>query len=237
MAALEVAGDVFVEPAKDDLVRASTKWILAELHRVLSEQDRCSIALSGGTTPGPIYRNLAEAGAMGYYDGSRLDLCLADERCVPFDHPDSNARLVREQWLVVDSRPRLIRPRAEAKDWAAEADAYAKLLPDPIDLVVLGIGPDGHTASLFPTADALREPDRAVVYVSDSPKPPAQRWSLSPLALGKAGALVTIVSGTDKAPALVRALEGPWDPQATPAQLARRGTWFVDAAAASLLNL
>jgi len=236
MATVEVAGDVFVEANEEQLIAASASWILAHLKSVLAQQERCSIALSGGSTPGPVYRKLAEAGAAGEYDSSRLDLCLADERCVPADHVDANARLVEENWLAVDARPTFIIPRGDSDDFAAEADCYADVLPLPIDLVVLGIGPDGHTASLFPGASTLSETERQTIYVNDSPKPPPERWSLSVRALREAHALVTIVAGAGKAEALARAIEGSWDPDATPAQLARRGTWFVEAAAAAQLS-
>ncbi len=236
MATVEVAGDVFVEPTGDRLVSASTAWILTHLKSVLAQKERCSIALSGGSTPGPVYRMLAEAGVAGEYDASRLDLCLADERCVPADHVDANARLVEENWLAVDARPTFIIPRGDSEDFAAEADCYADVLPLPIDLVVLGIGPDGHTASLFPGASTLNETDKQTIYVNDSPKPPPERWSLSVRALREAHALVTIVAGAGKAEALARAIDGPWDPHATPAQLARRGTWFVGASAATQLS-
>lgn len=236
MATAQVVGDVFVEPDANALTAASSRWILKHIQHVLRERERCSIALSGGNTPGPIYRQLAEAGAAGEYDGSRLDLCLADERCVPADHADSNVRLVRESWLAIDSKPNLICPRGDAQDWAAEAKVYAAALPEPIDLVLLGIGPDGHTGSLFPGASTAAEMEQTVVYVSDSPKPPPHRWSLSARALQDARAIVTIVAGAGKAEALARAIEGPWDPLATPAQLARRGTWFLESGAASLLT-
>jgi len=236
MATIQVVGEIFVEPDSGGLTAASSQWIVAQIKDVLSKRERCSIALSGGNTPGPIYRRLAEAGVAGEYDGSRLDLCLADERCVPATHVDSNVRLVREQWLAIDSKPNLICPRGDSSDWAAEADAYAAALPEPIDLVLLGIGPDGHTGSLFPGSSTAAEMERTVVYVSDSPKPPPDRWSLSARALLDARALVTIVAGLDKAEALARAIEGPWVPLATPAQLARRGTWFLDTKAASQLT-
>jgi 6-phosphogluconolactonase len=236
MASVEIAGDVFVEPTAERLAISSAAWILAHIQQVLARQERCSVALSGGNTPGPVYRKLAEAGAAGKYDSSRLDLCLADERCVPADHVDANARLVEEQWLAIDPKPTFIIPRGSFEDWSAEAENYESVLPLPIDLVVLGIGPDGHTASLFPGASTLSETERSVIYVSDSPKPPPHRWSLSVRALREARALVTIVAGAGKADALARAIEGPWDPSQTPAQFARRGTWFVDADAAAKLT-
>ncbi|MCA8943624.1 MAG: 6-phosphogluconolactonase [Planctomycetes bacterium] len=236
MAAVEVIGELFVEPTPERVVASSADWILARICIVLTERERCAVALSGGSTPGPVYRRLAEAGASGAFDSSRLDLYLADERCVPADDAESNARLVRESWLAIDAGPTLHTPHGSGDDDpAAAAHSYGVLLPDALDLVVLGIGPDGHTASLFPGTATLAASDR-VLFIDDSPKPPPQRWSLSARALRNARTLVTIVTGADKADAVHAALEGDWDPSATPAQLARRGAWFVDAAAASKIQ-
>lgn len=236
MAALELAGDVFVADDDETLFAEAAGWVLARIRCVLAERERCSIALSGGSTPGPVYRELARAGAEGRYDGERIDLLLADERCVAPDDELSNARLVSDTWLDIDPSPTLIRPRGEEPEPVLEAGAYAAKLPPIIDLVILGVGEDGHTASLFPGSFTVREAERRVVYVDDAPKPPPQRWSLSPRSLEDARSLVTIVRGAAKADAVARALEGPWDPVPTPAQLARRGTWFLDRHAAQSLS-
>lgn len=231
MVETQVAGDVFVHDG-DELTEASARWILERIRATLDSHDRCSIALSGGSTPGPIYRRLAHAGLDGHYDATRVDLFLADERCVPNDDTESNARLVHEHWTAIDDRPRTFVFEGASNDLDAEADRYAASLPGRFDLIVLGIGPDGHTASLFP---GFADVDRDVIVVRDSPKPPPNRWSLTPRVLADAREIVTIVSGTGKADATRRALEGEWRPTDTPAQLARRGTWFVDSAAASRL--
>jgi 6-phosphogluconolactonase len=107
-------------------------------------------------------------------------------------------------------------------------------LPESIDLVVLGIGEDGHTASLFPGSPALEPSARRCVAVT-GPKPPPERLSLTPRALAEAGTLLMLASGAGKAEAVARALEGPWDPSGTPSQLARGGLWIVDHAASALL--
>lgn len=236
MAAIDVLGEVYIEPDPEAMALEAAGWIEARIRCVLAERERCTIALSGGGTPKPVYTALAKAAREGRFDGSKLDLFLADERCVAPDDERSNAKLVADHWLQHDSRPTLTRPRGEEPKAILEAGEYAKKLPERFDLVVLGIGPDGHTASLFPGSHTIREGERTVVYVEDSPKPPPRRWSLSPRALEDARALVTLVVGAAKAEALARALEGKWNPLDTPAQLARRGTWFVDRAAASRLE-
>jgi 6-phosphogluconolactonase len=167
----------------------------------------------------------------------RIDVYFGDERCVPPEHPDSNYRMAKESLfdrvpLPSDS---IHRPEAERPDRDAAARAYEAVLPPSIDLVVLGIGEDGHTASLFPGAASVNERVRACLAVT-GPKPPPERLTLSPVALAAAGTLMMLASGGGKAEPVARALRGPWDPLKTPAQLARRGFWLVDTAAAAQLG-
>jgi 6-phosphogluconolactonase len=118
----------------------------------------------------------------------------------------------------------------ERADRDAAARDYEKWLPDPIDLVLLGIGDDAHTASLFPGSPALDERARRVVP-SEGPKPPIHRLTITPPVIEKARDVLMLVAGASKAAAVKRALEGPWDPKQVPSQLARRGTWIIDPAA------
>jgi 6-phosphogluconolactonase len=124
---------------------------------------------------------------------------------------------------------------AENPDREAAARAYEALLPDSIDVLVLGIGEDGHTASLFPGAASLREAERRVLAVV-GPKPPPERLTITPPVILAARHRIVLASGAGKADAIARALEGPWDPDTTPIQLAKRGAWFVDPPAASKLK-
>ncbi len=236
MATREIVGDVYVDLSPSATVTRAGVWVVEHILKVLEQKERCSIALSGGSTPGPMYAEVARAGRWGEYDGSRLDLYLADERCVPALHSDSNQALVRETWLSQDDRPRLFSPEFHPGKEQAEAQDYADQLPSCLDLVVLGIGEDGHTASLFPNSQAVREQERPFVWVEQAPKPPPARWTITPPALASAHALVTLACGADKSKAVSLALQGSWSPVATPAQLARRGTWFLDGKAAHDLD-
>jgi 6-phosphogluconolactonase len=123
----------------------------------------------------------------------------------------------------------------ERDDRDAAALAYDALLPERLDLLLLGMGPDGHTASLFPGDPALREPARRVLPVF-GPKPPPWRLTLTPPAIRAAREVFVFAFGASKAPKVREALEGPDDPASTPIQLARDGVWFLDRAAASLLS-
>ena len=124
---------------------------------------------------------------------------------------------------------------ADDPDRDAGARAYESVLPQSLDVLVLGIGEDGHTASLFPGSPSLDESDRRVIPVI-GPKPPPARLTLTAPAIRAARRRLVLASGAGKADAVARALEGPWAPSATPVQLAKNGTWFVDPAAAAKLT-
>ena len=128
----------------------------------------------------------------------------------------------------------LLRWAGENPDREAAARAYEAELPEELDVVILGIGEDAHTASLFPGSPALRENLRRVVPVV-GPKPPPERLTITPLVLRSARLCVVLGSGQGKAEPVRRALAGPVDIDHTPVQLARDGVWFLDAAAAAEL--
>ncbi len=170
---------------------------------------------------------------------SRVDLWFGDERAVPPTAAASNFRMVCEAFAplladVATNRPRLHRIEAERGDPAAAAAEYDAAAPAQFDIVVLGIGADGHTASLFPGSPALGETRRGYV-AADVPALPPGRVTLTPLRLAAAGDLLVLATGSAKAEAVADALCGPWHPSLCPAQLARQGTWILDVPAASRL--
>ncbi len=124
---------------------------------------------------------------------------------------------------------------AEDPDQDAAARAYEALLPERISVMVLGIGEDGHTASLFPGSPALNERKRRVLPVL-GPKPPPQRLSITPPVIESAGLCIVLATGAGKAEPVRRALKDPLDIQTTPSGLARNGLWLLDHAAAALLD-
>jgi 6-phosphogluconolactonase len=226
--------------AKDraELRRLAAEVIAKKIHSAVQARGRCSIALSGGSTPGPVYEELGESDLAAKIPWSQIEIYFADERAVPMDHPESNYRLVRE--TLLRSHPEVLgqmfRMPADAPDRDQAALRYARRLPDPLDLLVLGMGADGHTASLFPGSAALDVREQRVVAVT-APKEPQQRMTITPAVIERTRTLVMIVAGAEKAPMVSRALSGLVDPKAVPAQLARRATWVVDqAAAGGMLN-
>ncbi len=115
------------------------------------------------------------------------------------------------------------------------AREYERSLPPRLDVLLLGMGRDGHTASLFPGSAALDERRRLVLPVL-GPKPPAERLTITPPVIEAARRVAVIATGEDKAAMVARAIEGPLAPKAVPVQLARRGCWFLDQAAAARLT-
>lgn len=215
--------------------RMAADRIAESVLRAIAERGECSIALSGGSTPEPVYRCLAGAAGAGV----RWDLVrcyFGDERAVPPDDPGSNFHMAKRALLDrVPLRPdRIHRMRGEAEDLDAAAADYARTLPAPLDLLLLGMGADGHTASLFPGSPALRE--ARWVVPSISPRPPRRRLTITPPVIAAAREVLVMVRGAAKASLLARVLEGPQDPERYPVQLAIGGRWLVDDAAVTELG-
>jgi 6-phosphogluconolactonase len=223
---------VVARPA--ELARPAAEWLELEVSRAIAERGRCALALSGGRTPEPAYRELALAQSI---DWTRVEVFFADERAVPPDDADSNYRMVHLALLsrVPIPADQVHRMEAERADRDAAARAYERLLPRSFDILLLGIGPDGHTASLFPGSPALDEWQRLVLPVIGT-KPPPERLTITPPVIEAARKVVVLASGEDKAAMVARALEGPVAPKTVPAQLARRGVWFLDQLAAGRLT-
>lgn len=216
-----------------DIPELAAREVARVVREAVAARGTASIALSGGTTPRAMHEALAR---MSDVPWQAVEIYFGDERCVPPDHSDSNYRMARESLLDRVPIPpgNVHRPEAENPERGAAAQAYEKILPAAIDLVVLGIGEDGHTASLFPGSPALGENERRYLPVT-GPKPPPERLSLTPRGLAEARELLMLASGAGKAGPVARALQGAWNPNETPSQLARRGLWIVDSAAAAKL--
>ena len=192
----------------------------------VAEEAPESIALSGGTTARHCYEQLAGADI----DWSAVEIFFGDERWVPVDHPDSNEGVARHV-LIDKVAPRAVHSMRGAGETIDEAaDAYDRLLRrhGPVSLVHLGLGPDGHTASLFPGSPALEERDRLVVATGDDLHP-HPRLTLTFPAINQSPLVVFTVAGEGKREALARVKAGDDVPAARVA--ASRVVWLVDEAA------
>lgn len=225
---------LFVFPAADLLARVAAAEVAARIAAGLEEDGRFRLALSGGATPVPLYRALAAGRHADRVDWNRVIVLFADERAVPPDHPDSNYRLARETLLGPAGVPEenVHRLHGEWPDLERAAADYERHLERPIDLALLGIGSDGHTCSIFPGSPLVFESVRRAAAVTDSPKPPARRLTLTARALAEARRAMVIVTGRDKAGAVAKARDEATDPRALPARLLRDREWWLDAAAA-----
>ncbi len=227
--------NIFVRDAPE-LHALAAKWIRGAMNTGIN-QGRCAIAFAGGTTPRPVYALLAGPPLAQQIAWSKVDVYFGDERAVPPGDPDSNYGMVKAALLDHVPIPpgQVHRMEAEGGDLDAEALAYERLLPEALDVLVLGLGPDGHTASIFPGSDALRETRRRVMAVV-GPKSPPRRLTITPPVIEAARAIVVIATGAEKARVVARTLDGPELPRELPIQYARRGAWFLDRAAAGLLR-
>jgi len=233
-----------------ELMRAAADEVVRSAEEAVRERGLFAWALSGGSTPRDLYSLLASPPYRDRLPWSAVHVFWGDERHVPPGDADSNFRMAREAMLdAVPLPPRNIhRIRAEEPDAEVAAKAYETelrdffhLAPSPqdmwprFDLILLGLGKDAHTASLFPGGEAVHESERLVV----APWVAAQntfRITLTPPVLNHARLVAFLAAGDDKAEPLRAVLEGARDPERYPAQIvAGNRLWLVDRAAARLL--
>ena len=235
----DTAADIRVFADPDAVARAAAAHLASLIEAKTAGGRRVSLALSGGETPRRLYRCLAEE-YREQVPWTRVNIFWGDERYVAHDDPRSNYRMAKETLLDRVPVPKQqVHPMpTEQADPDEAARRYERVLPQSVDLVLLGIGSDGHTASLFPGSPALDESERSVV-VATAPTEPNVRLTLTLAALNRAETVFFVVTGTDKAPAVRRIIKYSPDPHVCPAAGVRPpgGTviWWLDAAAASAL--
>jgi 6-phosphogluconolactonase len=238
--------EVRVFESSAELMEAAAQEVLKAALEAVSERGRFTWALSGGSTPRGLYQRLASDPFLGRMPWEAIHFFWGDERHVPPDHPESNYRMAREAMLdrapiPPDNIHRIHAEEPDAERAAAEYEeelrSFFHLAPR-FDLILLGLGKDSHTASLFPGSAAMHERERLVVAVI-APGVEAQktfRITLTPPVLNHAERVVFLVSGEDKAEALHAVIEGARDPERHPAQVVEGNRlWMVDRPAARLL--
>lgn len=224
------------------LARVFADRFAAEAHAAIAARGRFSCALPGGSVAEIFFPALAQTPVAW----ASVEFFWGDERAVGPDHPDSNYGLAKRLLLdrVRADPVHVHRIAGESGDLDAAARAYeeemVRTLGDPprIDLVVLGLGPDGHVCSLFPGHPLLHQRVRRVAAITDSPKPPPQRITFTMLPLELAGTLCVAGFGDAKAEAIRQAVEEPDSqvPAALAVRAARRAFVLVDQGAARLLR-
>lgn len=196
----------FEDPGK--LAAAVTGDLLALATAAIEDRGAFHLVLAGGTTPAGVYGRLAGADA----DWKRWHIWFGDERCLPRDHADRNDTMARETWLdqvpIPAGQVHAIPAERGPVEAAADYEESLALVGD-FDLVLLGLGEDGHTASLFPGLSSAGAPvDDAVIAVTGAPKAPPERVSLTARRLSRTQALWFLVTGSGKREALGRLLAG-----------------------------
>jgi 6-phosphogluconolactonase len=247
MATADTARDIRILETAEEVARAAADLFTDIAIASISAEGRFSVALAGGSTPRRTYQLLASEEYRDRVSWSKVHIFFGDERCVPPTHADSNYRMVEETMLS-----RLPIPEENVHRMIGEGDAHANASlyeselrtffdgePWPLfNLVLLGMGDDGHTASLFPGTDALKE-DRAWVVANWVEKFQSYRITLTAPAINHAANIIFLVAGASKAERLHEVLRGARDPLRLPAQLiqpvAGSLIWLADKAAAARL--
>lgn len=236
-------GDLHVFRSPADLAEGIADAFVASARDAIAARKRFAVALAGGTTPKSAYALLARDPHRSRVEWGCVTFYFGDERCVPPDDPQSNYGTARDALLShLDLRPGQVhRMRGEAEPRAAALE-YARLLRDTLgempqlDLCMLGIGADGHTASLFPGQNPLTDDD-ALARAVYAPAIEMWRLTITPSVINASREVLFGVSGKEKSAALHAIREGAYDPQRYPAQIVRplggRVLWLVDAEAAS----
>jgi 6-phosphogluconolactonase len=236
-----VTRDVQVFPTEEALADAVARHIAKCADESIAATGRFILALSGGSTPEAAYQRLTTDDRRLAIDWRLIHILWGDERCVPPDDPRSNYRMAKEALLdrvpIPAEHIHRIRGEDDPETAASDYERELRRILDhgEIDLVLLGLGEDGHTASLFPGQPAVHETERWVRAVR-APDGKLWRVTLTPGILNRARSVTFLVSGANKAATLQRVLEQPFTPDALPAQAIRpargRVTWMVDQAAA-----
>ena len=227
--------------------QACGRRALELLAETLNAQEWATLAVSGGSSPRPMFELFAASG----FPWKRVHVFWVDERYVPPQDPQSNFRVANEAWLTpagvpaenIHRVPTELEPHEAAHEYAETIKALFGVRPPTmprIDVIHRGMGPDGHTASLFPGEPLIEH------HKGDSDNLAAAVWvekmhqwriTLLPAVLEAGRHTLFLAAGADKAEALQAVLEGPYEPMKFPAQIgAREATWFIDQAAGALLT-
>lgn len=227
--------NIVICPTCREWAEMAAEVIGASVAAAIFRQGACSLMLTGGNTAERLYNCWAKSSALPM---EHVRFFFGDERCVPSTHTDSNLGLVMRTLFANEGSLGACISRMEADDPDRDAAAmrYEKLLPESIDILLLGMGTDGHIASLFPYSDALRSTDRSVLPVA-GPNAGHPRLSITAKVVANAKTVFLMATGEEKGRVLAEAIRSPRDVMSLPVRLAMNGTWLLDDAAARQLGV
>jgi 6-phosphogluconolactonase len=239
--------DVVVHSGGDLLAAAAAARLITKLVDAQAARGSASLVLTGGRTGNAVMAHVRDSPARDAVDWSRVDFYWGDERFLPSGHADRNETQAREALLdhipLDPSRVHVMEPSDGrfGDDPDAAALDYAQVLGTPVpafDVLLLGVGEEGHTASIFPDSPAVHEEALTVVAVRDCPKPPPTRVSLTLPAIRRADEVWLMTTGEAKADPVARALSGasPVEIPAAGARGVHRTLWLLDSSAAAKLS-
>jgi 6-phosphogluconolactonase len=228
------------------LSQAAAEWITQRIEKTLAAQPRFTIALSGGNTPKRLHRLLAQSPYKDRIDWSKMHIFWGDERAVPFEDPRNNAKMAYDTLLeFVPVNPGQvhimrtdIKPEQSAVEYEQVLHTYFDGTKTSFDLVLLGLGDNAHTLSLFPNMPVIHE-EKAWVQAFWLAEQDMYRITLTKPIVNRSAAVAFLAEGASKAPALKEILQGPHNPDLYPAQVIKpvgELHWFVDEAAAKDLK-
>lgn len=235
---------VEITPDKTALIARTQEIVISKINSAIAKKDRCCIALAGGGTPKPLYESLASQDL----PWDKIHFFWGDERYVPEDHSDSNQLMARQALLspVAIANANIHPMKTNSNDPKKDAAIHEQELRDffevsadqfPVfDLILLGIGDDGHTASLFPHTDVLKEKEKAISVGNKAGEP---RLTFTVPLINQADCVVFLVAGANKQDALAQIFNSNGDDMAYPARLIRpQGElwWLLDRSAGKILQ-
>jgi 6-phosphogluconolactonase len=225
---LSIQPEIHRFPSTEALQQAAAERIVAAAQAAIADHGTFTLVLAGGSTPQGVYGLLAREPLRSQIAWEHTRLLIGDERYVPADHPESNMYAARRTLIehvpipadqIFEVPTYFSDPNEAVAIYAQQVAALLQSAGGRFDMVLLGIGPDGHTASLFPHNRALDSaPGTLVVAVFDAPKPPPLRISLTAEALNRSAETIFLVTGADKAPAFEAIIAPTGDPHTYPAR-------------------
>jgi 6-phosphogluconolactonase len=236
-----------IYPDMESLSQAAAALIVEQANEAAAARGRFSIALSGANTPRRTYELMASPPFKDQAPWQQMHIFWGDERCVPSDDPRSNARMAKEAWLVHVPIPEsqvhpmdcAQAPGEAARQYEAHLRQFFAGGPPHLDLALMGLGEDGHTASLFPGNPVLKETERWTAEVYEAERK-LYRVTMTAPFINQAALVVFLVVGRSKAEVLREILQGPRDPDRLPAQLIAPQSgeilWLLDLEAAAELT-